>query len=113
MYEESQTQPHVVDEDWFENKDDDTGEITRRLATKTIQRCLRKPNRSHRLSTADIRLVKAHVDAVKTGCIIHYIKRVETRTRNQDTEFVHFQGHISSSKYSFSSVIMTILPEPF
>ena len=101
MYESLESTPHVIDEEWFENRDDTTGAITQRLTQTTVLKCVEKPNHIHKLSTADLRLIKSHVRKIQDGTCIHSLKRVKTKTIDQEEEVVNYKGNISSSKYSF------------
>ena len=101
MYESKTTRPHVIDEDWFEDVHETTGNISHRVSKTTIDRCLKFPNKIWNLSTSDIRSIKQHVNNVKMGCQIHRIKRVKESQKEQSDEVVNFEGHVSSSKLSF------------
>ena len=101
MYESKGKSPHVIDEDWFEEIDDVTKEVTRRISEKTVERCETTPNRVWNLSTADLCLIKRHVNSIKLGSPIHRIKCVVEAAKEQAQEFVTYKGNISSSRFAF------------
>ena len=101
MYESNSSMPHVVDEEWFQDIDEETGVVTRKISCETIDRCKTNPNELWRLTKNELRQIKFHVNNVKVGCQITRIKRVVEKRQDQDEEVVNFEGHISSSKYTF------------
>ena len=101
MYESLTATPHVIDEDWFTNTDDVNNTSTRVITEFTVERSVDDPNRTHALSKQDFRLIKAHVASIKKSNQIVRIKRNDIRTKDQDEEVIQFDGHISTSKFSF------------
>ena len=101
MSEELTSTPHVIDEDWFVNVDQVNDTSYRVITEFTVEKCLDEPNRKFALSTQDKRLIKKHVNATKTSCTIVKLKRLDTKTREHDQEFVNFDGHWTSSRISF------------
>ena len=49
----------------------------------------------------EVRQIKLHVNNIKVGCQISRIKCVTEKRKDQDEEFVKFDGRVTSSKYSF------------
>ena len=101
MYESLTATPHVIDEDWFTNTDDVNNTSTRVITEFTVERSVEDPNQTHALSKQDCRLIKAHVASIKSSNQIVRIKRNDQKTRDQDEEVIQFDGHISTSKFSF------------
>ena len=44
MYESNTSTPHIVDEDWFQDINKETGVVTRKISCETIDHCKQKPN---------------------------------------------------------------------
>ena len=61
----------------------------------------KKTNELWRMTKNEVRQIKLHVNNVKVGCQIARIKRVIEKRKDQEEEFVSFDGHVSSSKYAF------------
>ena len=98
MYETNTSTSHVVDEEWFQDIDEETGVVTGKISCETIDRCKEKRNELWWLTKNEVRQIKLHVNNVKVGCQIARVKRVVEKRKDQEKDFVKFDGHVTSSK---------------
>ena len=101
MYTSETTTPYVIEDEWFQDTNEETGETIQLVSTKTLEQCQETPNKLWLLSKVDLREIKRYVNSIKVGNSLVIIRRVRVKPKDQDEEVVNFNGHISSSKYAF------------
>ena len=93
--------PHVVDEEWFVDENESTGEKIRLVSEETINQCMNQPNKKLSLSTSDKRNIARYVKNLKNSSQIIKLKRVTTKDKDKEEEVKKYKNHISTSKISF------------
>ena len=89
--------PCVVDEEWFVDENESTGEKIRLIGEDTINRCMEKSNKPTSLSTTDRRNIAKCIKSIKNISQIIKLKRVT----QGNSEKKKFKNLISTSKISF------------
>ena len=97
---------HVICEDYFVAKTE-YGKPTpvRRITEKIVQRCKQNPNRAHKLTNDDLRLIKAHVQKTMAAGEIQKVRLLEKKENvPYQTESVLFKGKRHFSKIRFQGI---------
>ena len=101
MYTKETSTPYVIEEEWFQDTNEETGETIQLVSNETLDFCKQNPNKQRLLSKSDLREIKRYVNSIKAGNNLCVIRRVREKLKDQDEEVVNFNGTISTSKYSF------------